>query len=152
MDKYRIKLKNERIVGPFLKAQVQELYDKEIIDGTEMCQAFPAGDWLPISSFTELKNEADNNDATFIKNIQDLNLDQPSLTKESIEEVLPDASDEEEIKLELGAEKASENQGNESIELNLDNGPSEANIEMMDEVKAKEESEQKREFSNGVSV
>lgn len=49
--KYRIKLKNTRIVGPFEINQVGELYLKGRLEGDEQCQEFPAGDWRPIQEF-----------------------------------------------------------------------------------------------------
>ena len=52
--KYRIKLKEGRIVGPFTKEQIGELYIKKRINGTELGQYFPAGDWKKIDDFPEL--------------------------------------------------------------------------------------------------
>lgn len=54
MNKYRIRLKSGRVIGPFVKRQIQELYEKEHIFGTEECQIFPAGDWCSINDFPEL--------------------------------------------------------------------------------------------------
>jgi len=56
MNKYRIKLKNDRVVGPFIKLQVAELYLKGHIQGDEECQLFPGGEWLTIKEFEELGN------------------------------------------------------------------------------------------------
>lgn len=53
-QKYRIKLKSGRVVGPFIAAQIGELYLKGHIDGTENCQSFPVGDWGSLNSFNEL--------------------------------------------------------------------------------------------------
>ncbi len=46
--KYRIRLINNRIVGPFSLAQVGELYKKGHIKGQEKIQQFPTGDWVSI--------------------------------------------------------------------------------------------------------
>ena len=51
MTKYRIRLKNSRVIGPFIKNQLYELKTKGHILGDEEAQIFPTGDWLPISSF-----------------------------------------------------------------------------------------------------
>ncbi len=53
--KYRVKLKNGRVVGPFNSNQVVELFLKGHIDGSEDCQLFPVGDWTPIKKNEELK-------------------------------------------------------------------------------------------------
>ncbi|MBT3982039.1 MAG: tetratricopeptide repeat protein [Bacteriovoracaceae bacterium] len=54
MKKYRIKLENGRVIGPFAKEQVGELYIKGHIYGQEDCQEFPAGKWQDLESFSEL--------------------------------------------------------------------------------------------------
>ncbi len=51
MTKYRIRLKNARVIGPFIKSQLHELKAKGHIQGDEEAQIFPTGDWSPISSF-----------------------------------------------------------------------------------------------------
>ncbi|MBC7712106.1 MAG: tetratricopeptide repeat protein [Rhizobacter sp.] len=72
--KYRIRLKNERVIGPFSTEEIGELFLKGHIDGAEMCQQFPIGDWKPIQSFANL--------ATIIQKIQEKNLrvDEPEAT------------------------------------------------------------------------
>lgn len=55
-EKYRIKLRSGRVVGPFHANQVAELYLKGHIDGSEQCQSFPVGDWLTFESFPQLKS------------------------------------------------------------------------------------------------
>lgn len=52
--KYRIRLQNERIIGPFTIDEIKELYLKSHISGDEYCQQFPIGDWKNISSFPAL--------------------------------------------------------------------------------------------------
>jgi len=54
--KYRIKLSNGRIVGPFAISQVGELYSKGHIGGDETAQIFPTGDWESISMIPEINN------------------------------------------------------------------------------------------------
>lgn len=54
--KYRIRLKNERVIGPFSAEEIGELFLKGHIVGTEMCQQFPIGDWKPLSVFSNLQS------------------------------------------------------------------------------------------------
>lgn len=54
--KYRIRLKNERVIGPFSTEEIGELFIKGHIVGSEMCQQFPIGDWRPIPLFSNLKS------------------------------------------------------------------------------------------------
>lgn len=56
MDKYRIRLQNGRIVGPFEYEQVLELNEKGHLNGSEECQTFPVGQWAPIISFKEFSS------------------------------------------------------------------------------------------------
>jgi len=65
--KYRIKLKNDRVVGPFGLRQFEELFQKGHITGSENVQTFPSGDWKPLKSFGEIVeliavNEKSNSD------------------------------------------------------------------------------------------
>jgi tetratricopeptide (TPR) repeat protein len=48
MTKYRIRLANGRIIGPFVLGQLIELKQKGRISGTEEAQVYPMGSWLPI--------------------------------------------------------------------------------------------------------
>ena len=52
--RYRIKLKNGRIIGPFFKKDIGMLYLKGHLSGDEKCQYFPVGDWESIQKFEEL--------------------------------------------------------------------------------------------------
>jgi len=52
--KYRIRLKNDRVIGPFTSEEVAELFFKKHIDGHELCQQFPIGDWRKITTFPTL--------------------------------------------------------------------------------------------------
>jgi tetratricopeptide (TPR) repeat protein len=53
-NKFRVKLKSGRVIGPFGAQQIGELYTKGHIDGAEKCQSYPEGDWNEFKSFTEL--------------------------------------------------------------------------------------------------
>ncbi|MBY0414295.1 MAG: hypothetical protein K2Q18_09020, partial [Bdellovibrionales bacterium] len=53
--KYRIRLQNERVIGPFSAEEIGELFLKDHIVGTEMCQQFPIGDWKALLTFPNLK-------------------------------------------------------------------------------------------------
>lgn len=52
--KYRIRLQNSRVIGPFTTEEIGELYLKNHINGDEACQQFPIGDWQSLSSFPNL--------------------------------------------------------------------------------------------------
>lgn len=75
MTKYRIRLKDGRVIGPFLKNQLYELKAKGHIKGNEEAQIFPTGDWMALSRldfYDDLMNdnkvtfESDSTDGTFI--------------------------------------------------------------------------------------
>lgn len=51
MEKYRVRLKTGRVVGPFFAKQILEMRTKQLITGLEDCQVFPTGDWLRLSGF-----------------------------------------------------------------------------------------------------
>ncbi|MFP5386251.1 MAG: tetratricopeptide repeat protein [Bacteriovoracia bacterium] len=60
MTKYRIRLTNGRVIGPFEKNQLFELKTKGHIKGDEEAQVFPIGNWKSIKEFDfypELMNE-----------------------------------------------------------------------------------------------
>ncbi len=58
--KYRIRLQNDRVIGPFTTEEIGELFLKSHINGDELCQQFPIGDWKSIKSFSEIQNLIDN--------------------------------------------------------------------------------------------
>ena len=77
MTKYRIRLPNGRVIGPFEKAQLFELKAKGHISGKEEAQIFPTGNWGPIQSFdfyaelmddnkTVVQKEKAKEEATFV--------------------------------------------------------------------------------------
>ena len=83
--KYRIRLKNDRIIGPVSIDEIEELFEKKHISGEEVFQQFPIGDWRPINKFIEIKNIKDkvsknNQTLTNIKNVS--SNANPSDTKE----------------------------------------------------------------------
>ena len=51
--KFRLKLENDRIIGPFKKDQIKALFNKEFLKGNELCQEFPIGDWENINKTFE---------------------------------------------------------------------------------------------------
>jgi tetratricopeptide (TPR) repeat protein len=57
--KYRIRLQNDRVIGPFTTEEVGELYLKNHINGDEVCQQFPIGDWRNIATFPNLQSLID---------------------------------------------------------------------------------------------
>ena len=80
--KYRIRLKNERVIGPFSAEEIGELFLKGHIEGTEMCQQFPIGDWKSLQNFQDLR--------TLVKIIDEKNLrvDEPSSVPENAKKEL----------------------------------------------------------------
>ena len=74
MEKYRVRLKTGRVVGPFLDNQILEMRDKHIIIGQEECQVYPTGDWLPVSgfSFWQGSSQKNNSEATFVIDLTQL--------------------------------------------------------------------------------
>ena len=59
MTKYRIRLKNSRVIGPFVMKQLHELKSKGHIQGDEEAQLFPTGNWVPLSHFDFYKDLMD---------------------------------------------------------------------------------------------
>ena len=49
--KYRIRMANERVVGPLTEQEIIEMFEKNLIVGNEMCQQFPIGDWKELKNF-----------------------------------------------------------------------------------------------------
>ncbi|MDC1174494.1 tetratricopeptide repeat protein [Bacteriovoracaceae bacterium] len=54
MVKYRIKLKDNRVIGPFTNNQVGELFINNKLTGEESYQEFPAGDWVDLENHPNL--------------------------------------------------------------------------------------------------
>lgn len=83
MTKYRIRLANGRVIGPFEKHQLFELKAKGHIKGNEEAQVFPTGNWEPLSSFdffedlnddnkTILQSKPTNDEQTFVIDLEKL--------------------------------------------------------------------------------
>lgn len=74
MEKYRVRLKTGRVVGPFLENQVIEMRDKGFISGDEECQVYPTGDWLAVKTFSFWVNDSKsiNPEATFVIDLAQL--------------------------------------------------------------------------------
>lgn len=92
MSKYRFRLKNGRVIGPFLIEDIPELISKGHILGEEECQEYPVGDWKPIKSFENISPLLsqgpvdEKQEATFVKKLSELNLGAPQveeLTKDT---------------------------------------------------------------------
>lgn len=75
MTKYRLRLKNGRVIGPFDLNQIHDLKSKGHIQGNEEAQVFPLGEWKAMASFdfyAELMSgdktivEQKNEDSTFV--------------------------------------------------------------------------------------
>lgn len=69
MEKYRVRLKSGRVVGPFLIEQILELKDKGHVAGSEDCQLFPAGDWIRLDTFEFWNNslsQLNKSESTFV--------------------------------------------------------------------------------------
>lgn len=75
MTKYRLRLKNGRVIGPFELNQIHDLKSKGHVLGSEDAQIFPLGDWKPLSQFDFYSDLMDENktvieprneDATFV--------------------------------------------------------------------------------------
>lgn len=79
MDKYRIQLKDGRIIGPLELKDIIELIYRKKITGKEKVQLFPVGVWSSFSSFPELQKILESDiqtldEETFIVNIKNLEL------------------------------------------------------------------------------
>ena len=81
MSKYRLRLVNGRVIGPFTEVQLQELKLKGHITGREEAQVYPTGDWAPVKTFAFYQNETahtqasiskENEDGTFVIDISKL--------------------------------------------------------------------------------
>lgn len=61
MAKYRLRLKNGRVIGPFELPDLHELKKKGHLQGDEEAQLFPTGDWMPMQQFEFYKELMDDN-------------------------------------------------------------------------------------------
>jgi tetratricopeptide (TPR) repeat protein len=67
MEKYRVRLKNGRVIGPLILSQLAELKIKNYLTGDERYQIFPTGEWLELSSFPEIAKTLANPDVFYKK-------------------------------------------------------------------------------------
>lgn len=128
MMKYRIRLSDGRVIGPFQKQELFQLKMKGHIKGTEEAQVFPVGDWSPLPTFDFYQELMDENktsvitekkDETFVINltqirnqVQEKEIDKMAAPGPVIAELT------ETVKLDPPGAKKS------GIEIELDHGPS----------------------------
>lgn len=67
MSKYRIRLENGRVIGPFDKRELFDLKTKGHISGKEEAQDFPMGNWMPMDTF-EFYEELMDDNKTIVEN------------------------------------------------------------------------------------
>lgn len=135
MEKYRIRLANGRVVGPFINDQISELYTKGHIDGSEECQLFPAGEWKNLKTFKELSHllakpqaTSTQENVTVIRKLSTLNnkIEEPE-SNVTQTQVLPDLNEQKtgsfspEIKIEIQPEKELEENENFPKEFSYKN-------------------------------
>jgi len=101
MSKYRIRLKNGRVIGPFESHDIPELLTKGHITGDEECQVYPVGDWKKLNLFEELSDSIkpsetskENTEATFVKKLSELNLDSSEGSNEEVKTTVESIDDE----------------------------------------------------------
>lgn len=86
MTKYRIRLPEGRVLGPFEKNQIFELKTKGHIKGDEEAQIFPTGSWLPLKDFdfypelmdenkTVIETRSESSEETFVLDLNKLRND-----------------------------------------------------------------------------
>lgn len=133
MARYRLRLKNGRVIGPFDMPQLQELKKKGHLEGDEEAQLFPTGDWMPMQNFpfyaelmddekTVFQNSDDSKssgDGTFLIDLNKLQgKDKPTtviLPSDLPEDNLPKAEE-----LTTTSMLESENKPSPSVEIKLD--------------------------------
>lgn len=74
MKKYRIRLFEKRVIGPFTLVEIKSLFNKSRITGKEKFQEFPVGDWVSANEIPELKQLFSNeleSDPTFVRKLSD---------------------------------------------------------------------------------
>ena len=71
MTKYRIRLRNGRVIGPFIEDQLLELRQKGHITAAEEAQVFPTGDWQSIQNFEFFKKEIKSEELSSSENIKE---------------------------------------------------------------------------------
>jgi tetratricopeptide (TPR) repeat protein len=100
MTKYRLRLENGRVIGPFDLNQIHDLKVKGHIVGNEEAQVFPLGDWKPMTAFDFYVDLMDDNktvvetkkeDATFVIDISHIRQkrNEKDIDKMSVDEPAP---------------------------------------------------------------
>lgn len=94
MTKFRVRLSNGRVIGPFAKEQLFELKAKGHIHGSEEAQVYPTGNWEPMSRlnfYSELMSE--NPAATTAPKEETFVIDLSALRRKQQEKDLEDLGD-----------------------------------------------------------
>ena len=68
MKKYRVKLKDDRIVGPLSESDIKSLLESKKINKQSNVQYFPNGEWKELESYSELIET----EATFIRKLDEI--------------------------------------------------------------------------------
>lgn len=92
MQKFRLRLSNGRVIGPFKLSEFREIVNKFSLSGSEELQEFPTGDWVSLKSNSEFmsifdatEGGSDHQEETFIANLKELELHEDSTNLEVIE-------------------------------------------------------------------
>lgn len=75
--KYRIKLKNERVVGPLNLQEIGDLFIQGHLRGSEDCQIFPVGEWKRLSTFKEVSDFLENLQQKNTQKSEQIKIEQP---------------------------------------------------------------------------
>lgn len=138
MKKYRAKL-NDRVVGPLSESDIRNLLKNEKVTLSSEIQYFPNGEWKCLDEFSEFK---DNNDATFIKKLDDFTFEEE--VEEKVDEEFPkefEFNNSEEVTVSsdktVVSKKIVNNTEYDKTEINLET------VKYLEELKRKEEIEEK---------
>ncbi len=71
MKKYRVKINEEKILGPLSESDVRNLIESKKINQTSLVQYFPDEEWKELSTY----NEFGSDDATFIRTLDSINFE-----------------------------------------------------------------------------
>jgi tetratricopeptide (TPR) repeat protein len=86
MKKYRIKIENGRVIGPFHESQVIELVKNGKIGPNSEVQVFPIGDWKNIKKFNEFSTLEFSNpsEPTIMKKLSELSTPSQKTNEENL--------------------------------------------------------------------
>lgn len=138
--KYRVRLQNDRVIGPFTAEEIGELFLKNHINGEELCQQFPIGDWRALSSFSNLN--------TLIEQIKKQNL-----TLTNVEKLTEQKKEKTEVKNDLtnsGIKTFKEFKFGRDVNIDVDYGELEKKYQDLNPAK-EEEQEKTRIVARGAS-